>query len=129
MKLFYLTNEGSVRVENAKIGTRLLEMPDGYHPVTNDGIWQDAKRRAAPVMVLMQGVLGPYGSSMTEEDTLNVLLEIELAERAFKPQSVSKMWQRQLAAIITWLGKSLPYLFIISIIAYGVYTTFFGGTT
>ena len=129
MKLFYLTNEGSVRVENAKIGTRLVEMPDGYHPVTNDGIWQDAKRRAAPVMVLMQGVLGPYGSSMTEEDTLNVLLEIELAERAFKPQSVSKMWQRQLAAIIAWFGKSLPYLFIISIIGYAVYTSFFGGTT
>lgn len=127
MKLIYLTNEGKARIENAKIGTRLVEMPDGYHPVTNDGVWQDSKRRSDAVMVLMQGVLGPYGSSMTEEDTLNVLLEIELAERAFKPQSVSKMWQRSLAAMFDWFMKYGIILFIVAITGYAIVNSLTGG--
>jgi hypothetical protein len=127
MKLIYLTVDGRARIESANIRARMVEEPDGYHPLTNDSVWQDSKRRREPVLVLTEGVLGPYGSSMAEEDILHLLFDIDLAERAFKLQSVSKMWQRSIAAAIAWLGRSLPYLFIISIIAYAVYTTYFGG--
>jgi hypothetical protein len=104
-KLIFLTVDGRARIENTKIGTRLIEMPDGYHPLTNDSVWQDAERMRPPAIVLIQGVLGGYGSNMTREDVLTTLYEIELAERAFRPASVSKMWMRALARMIEFMMK------------------------
>jgi hypothetical protein len=126
MKLIYLTVDGRARIENAKIGTRLVEEPDGYHPVTNDSVWQDAKRLKDAVMIVVQGVLGPYGASMTEADTLQVLYEIDIVERAFKPQSVSKMWQRWFANAFAWFMKYGILLFIIAIVGYSVIQSFMG---
>jgi hypothetical protein len=127
MKLIYLTVDGRARIENTKVSTRLIEETDGYHPVTNDSVWQDSRRIREPILFLTQGVLGPYGASMTEEDTLNVLFEIEAAERAFKPQSVSKMWQRWLANGFDWLMKYGITLFIVAIAAYAIAGSFLGG--
>lgn len=127
MKLIYLMNDGGSRIENAKINARMIEMPDGYHPLTNDSVWQDSKRRKNPVLFIIQGVLRPYGATMAKEDIFSILYDIELAEQGFRTQSVSKMWQRQIAAILSWMGKSLPYLFIVAIAGYGIYTTLVGG--
>jgi hypothetical protein len=127
MKLIYLTVDGRARIENAKIGTRLVEEPDGYHPVTNDSVWQDAKRLKDAVMIVVQGVLGPVGASMTEADTLQVLYEIDIVERAFKPQSVSKMWQRWLANAFAWFMKYGVILFIVAITGYAVINSLSGG--
>jgi len=126
MKLIYLTVDGRARIENAKIGTRLVEEPDGYHPVTNDSVWQDAKRLKDGVMIVVQGVLGPYGASMTEADTLQVLYEIDIVERAFKPQSVSKMWQRALANAWAWILKYGLILFFIGMGGYSIIQSFTG---
>lgn len=127
MKLIYLTVDGRARVENTKLGTRLIEEPDGYHPVTNDSVWQHSERRREPIMFIVQGVLGPYGASMTEEDTLNVLYEIDVAEKAFKPQSVSKMWHRAFAAIFDWLMKYGIILFIAGATGIAVAQSLLGG--
>ena len=127
MKLIYLTVDGRAKVEKTNVSTRLIEMKDGYHPVTNDSVWQDSKRIRDAILFIIQGVLGPYGASMTEEDTLNVLFEIEAAERAFKPPSVSKMWQRMLAAAFDWLMKYGIILFIATAAAVGVIQSFLGG--
>jgi hypothetical protein len=127
MKLIYLTVDGRARIENTKINTRLIEETDGYHPVTNDSVWQDSRRIREPIMFITQGVLGPYGATMTKEDTLNVLFEIEAAERAFKPQSVSKMWMRNLAAIWEWLAKYGIYIFIAAAAGYALVSSILGG--
>lgn len=126
MKLIYLKNDGQAVTENATIGARLVEMPDGYHPMTNDGVWQDAKRRRPPVLLIVQGVLGPYGASMTTEDTLHVLYEIEVAERAFRPQNVSKMWARKLAAMFAWMVKYGVMLFMLALAAWAIWSSFMG---
>lgn len=127
MKLIYLTIDGKAKIENAKLSTRMVEMQDGYHPVTNDSVWQDAKRRWEPALVVIQGVLGPYGASMTKEDTLNVLYEIDVAERAFKPQSVSKMWQRALANAVTWMMKYGIWALVIAFVLFNVAQAFYQG--
>ena len=130
MKLIYLTNDGKFRVETARVGTRLIEMPDGYHPITNDSVWQDAKRKSDGIMILIQGVLGPYGSGkgeMTEEDVLTTLREVEYAEKSFKPMSNSKMWQRSLASMFAWFYKYGITLFIAGIAGYALVTQFTEG--
>ena len=127
MKLFYLTVEGLCRVENTRITARNVEMPDGPHPVTNDSVWQDAKRVRPPVMIIIQGVLGPYGSSMASEDVKTIMYEVKLASMAFRQPSISKMWQRMLAASVAWLMKYGMILFIVAIGAYAVGSTLLGG--
>ena len=127
MKLIYLTNDGKARVENSKVGTRLIEMPDGYHPITNDSVWQDAKRKSDGIMLLFQGVLPAYGGSMAEDDVLNVLREVEYAEKSFKPMSNSKMWMRSLSALVAFGFKYGMLLFIVALAVWSLYPTLTGG--
>jgi len=122
MKLIFPTVAGVCRVENTKAIARNMEMPDGIHPMTNDSVWQHSKRTLPPVMIIFQDVLAPYGASMASEDIKTRIYEVKLASMVFKSPSVSKMWQRQLAAIFSWIGKSLPYLFIIGIIGVSLYS-------
>jgi len=126
-KLIFLTVDGRARVENTRIGTRLIEEADGYHPLTNDSVWQDAERLRPPAIVLIQGVLGGYGSNMTREDVLTTLYEIELAERAFKPPSVSKIWQRNLAWLFGAFSKYAVVMFIVGIVGFALYNQYLGG--
>ncbi len=65
-------------------------------------------------MIIIQGVRGPYGATMENEDVSSVLYEIELAERAFKGPSVSKMWQRALLRLFEFIySKGLMILIMI----------------
>src|SRR4030042_1844667 len=102
-------------------------MPDGYHPLTNDSVWQDSKRVGPPILFITQGVLGPYGSTMTREDVLSMLLEVELAERSFKPASVSKMWHRGLQRLWDFMIAYGIWLFLILVAAWAIIPTFMAG--
>ena len=129
MLVFYLTVEGLAKKEKMHLNKRMVEMIDGNHPVTNDSVWQDARRRRPPVMVIIQGVRGPYGATMEIEDVSSVLYEIENDERAFRPPSVSKMWLRQLTAIGSWLMKSGLYVAIMLLVVYLLWSSVLGGGT
>ncbi len=48
MRVLYFTVDGRCVVEKTKLTKRLFEEPDGYHPVTNDSIWQHAWRVMDP---------------------------------------------------------------------------------
>ena len=128
MKLIYLTVDGRAKIESANlISSRIVEMPDGYHPVTNDSVWQDAERLREPILVITQGVLGPYGASMTKEDVFVFLFETEIAERTFRNPLVSKMWHRALGAFIGYMARSLPVIFVMFLIGYALYSTYLQG--
>jgi hypothetical protein len=120
MKILYLKVDGMCRVENWKVNARNLEMPDGPHPVTNDSIWQDSKRLGPAVMMVVQDVLGPYGASMASEDVKTRMYEVKLASMAFRPPSISKMWQRMLANAFDWLMKYGIIIFIVIMAGYSV---------
>ncbi len=127
MKLMHLNVDGTVRMENARITQRMVEFPDGYHPKTNDSVWQDAKRKRPPVMISIEGVLPFYGGSMTAEDILHELYDVELSERAMKNQSVSKMNWRWIQALFAGLAKYAVALFVAGLIGFGLYSQYFGG--
>ena len=128
MKLIYLSVDGTATIENHKIRTRQIEMPDGNHPITNDSVWQDTKRRGPPVMIIVQGVTGPYGASMAKEDIYSVVYEMKSDEINFRPQSISKMWHRALARFFSWfLIYGLPITVIFLVIYMLVNQVVFGG--
>lgn len=118
MRIVYFKVDGRAQLEKTKTNPRLLEMPDGYHPVTNDSVWQDAKRLMEPILIIIQGVRGPYGGTMENEDVSSVLYEIELAERAFKKPRISKMWMRSLERIFDFIRTKGLYIGIIAFILY-----------
>jgi hypothetical protein len=115
MRLVYLTMDGKAIVEKAKVRERIIEEPDGNHPKTNDSVWYDPKGRAEPAIVIMEGVNAPYGAKNVEDHFHNLLYEMEVRERGFKHQSVSKMWARRLDAMGQWLLKYGVFLVIILI--------------
>jgi len=127
MLVFYLTVDGRAVKEKVKLKQRMIEMPDGNHPITNDSVWQDARRRRPPVMIIVQGVRGPYGATMENEDVSSILYEIECDERAFRPPSVSKMLWRQLTAVGSWLMKSGFYVAIMLLVVYLLWSSVLGG--
>ena len=112
----YFMADGRCIIEKSAINARYIEMRDGDHPITNDSVWQDNKRRRQPIMVVFEGCLSPLGADMTEEDVISLLTEIELIKLGFKKPTVSKMWGRALARLfgqITKVGLSgLIFLFI-----------------
>ena len=121
MKIIFLTVDGRATVETTKLRENMLEMPDGYHPVTNDSVWQDAKRVRDAIMVVIKGVRAPYGGTMEERDIQLLLYDMELRERSFKRQSVSKMSWRAFARMGEWVVKYGPLIVMGVIIAWAVY--------
>jgi len=129
MRLVYLTFDGRAKVEKTRsITTRLIEMPDGNHAYTSDSVLQDARRLRAPIVIIQQGVFAPYGATMANKDAKHVLYEIDVAEKALKPPSVSKMWQRSFQRIFDWFAENIIFLFVIGLIAFGIVQVVTGGS-
>lgn len=118
MRIIYITVDGRAVVEKTKTTARILEMPDGYHPVTNDSVWQDSKRILEPMLLVIQGVRGPFGATMENEDVSSLLYEIELDERAFRKPRVSKMWMRSLERIFDFLQTKGLYIGVLGFALY-----------
>jgi len=129
MRLIYPTFDGRAKVEKTRsITTRLIEMPDGNHAYTSDSVWQDVGRRQAPIMLIFQGIFAPHGATMADKDAEQVLYEIDVAEFALKPPSVSKMWQRSFQRIFDWFAENIIYVFVIGLIAFGIVQVVTGGS-
>jgi len=120
MKLVYLTVDGRELVSNWKVNSRILEMGDGYHPVTNDSVWQDSKRLLPARMVLIQGVLPPMGATMAHEDMRSILTEKIITEHGFRRSGVSTMLMRWLGNAFEWLTSHIVYLFIAGVVGFSL---------
>ena len=119
--------DGTMKVEKTRLNARYIEMPDGYHPITNDSVWQDDKRMRQPLMVIVEGVLGPMGADMTETDVSGMLKEVEIVKRSHKPQHISRMWMRRIQQFFDFIAsRGLPTLILI-FIGYVLYSAFAGG--
>lgn len=113
MRILYFTIDSRATVEKTRRVPRLLEMPDGYHPVTNDSVWVDAKRLMEPLLVVINGVRAPYGGTMEKDDVSRVLFEIEVDEKAFKKPPVSKLWMRSVERLVQFFVSKGLYIGII----------------
>jgi hypothetical protein len=105
MKLIYLTVDGREIVEKAHITQRIIQEPDGYHPVTNDSVWHNTRRRPDTRIVILDGVLPPLGSNMAHEDVVSLFREEITMEAGFEKKPVSKMWMRSFARMGEWFMK------------------------
>jgi len=126
-RILYFTNDGRVVIEKTNINARYLELPDGYHPITNDSIWQDSKRMRDPVLPVFEGVLGPLGSDMIETDVKTMITEAEIIKKSHKKLNISKMWVRVLQRMGSWLYKYGLLLFVSIFIIYTIIKAFIGG--
>ncbi len=124
----YVTADGAAQVKKAIFDARLIRYPDGDHPVTNDSVWQDSKRLRMPIMIILQDVLGPIGSTMQWGDIRLRLYEMKLSELAFKNQSVSKPWQRMFANFAEWAGKYGITICVLALVVGASAFSMFGGS-
>lgn len=116
--MLYFTVDGRCIAEKTKLNSGLIEMPDGYHPITNNSVWQDARRVKDALLIIIQGVRGPYGATMEDQDIARLLYDLELEERAFKKPRVSKMWWRALQRLGEMFLKYGLYVFIMGMVIY-----------
>jgi hypothetical protein len=116
--IIYIKQDGTAAIERTKTNPSMIEMPDGYHPITNNSYWQDAERKRDPVLIIIQGVRGPYGATMENEDVSRLLYDLEVKERAFKKPGVSKMWMRMFERFFDWLRRYGIWIFVIGFMAY-----------
>ena len=119
--------DGICIIEKARVSSRFIEMRDGYHPLTNDSVWQHDKRRQQPILVIFDGCLGPLGADMTEEDLKTILTEIEMIKLSFKKPTVSKLWARWFQMIFRGVFKYGIMLLIFMMIAYYLILTMYQG--
>jgi hypothetical protein len=127
VKLVYLSIDGQERVENWRPRARMIEEPDGYHPATNDSIWQHDSRRFQPRTVIIQGVTPPLGAHMAHEDMGNMLTEKLLAEHGFRKPPVSKMFWRALSNAADWLMKYGLMVGVVFLILGAIAYSYLGG--
>lgn len=129
MKLIYLTVDGREIIENTRInsGRRLLEEPDGYHPITNDSVWHDTKKRHNTRMLVIDGVTPLLGADMTHADLETTFNESIVEEVSYRKMPVSKMWARAFARLGEWVIKYSPILIMGAIIIWALYNSMIGG--
>jgi len=130
MKLVYLTVDGREIVENTKaISRRLVEEPDGYHPLTNDAVWHNVERRHDTRMVVIDGVLPLLGGDMTNDDLVTLFNESVVEEVSFRSLSVSRMWWRAFNRFGELLLKYGWMIFVGGMVGMALYQSYFGGGT
>ena len=127
MLVQYHRVDGTMSIEKTRLNARYIEMLDGYHPITNDSVWQDDKRMRQPTMIIVEGCLGPIGADMTENDVSAMLKEVEIIKRSHKPQSISKMWMRMLRRLFDFIfTRGFPVLILV-FVGYVLVSSFSGG--
>ena len=120
MRIFYLKIDGTMKIEKTKATEPILEMRDGYHPITNDSIWQDTKQRGDARLFIVQRVTPPLGANMAHNDIKAILQEQIISEHGFKKPQVSKMWMRGVERAVDWLLANGIILAITALIIYVV---------
>lgn len=125
MRLLYITVDGRCVPEKCSADVDFIQMPDGLHPMTNDSVWQDARRVKDSLLIIIKGVRGPYGAVMENDDVSRALYALKVKENAFQKAKVSKMWTRKFAAFMDALGRYGFYIGVAALIIYVVLMSMF----
>jgi hypothetical protein len=118
--LRYITQDGRMVEQKTVINERYIEMRDGFHPMTNDCVFQDSRRRKDNSILIPEQCTVPLFSEMGDAEMATLFREYVVAESKYKQPTVSKMWIRSLVALWDWIrghGVALMIgLFIIYIV-------------
>jgi hypothetical protein len=118
--LRYITQDGRMIEQKTVINERYIEMRDGFHPMTNDCVFQDSARRKDNSIIIAEQCTIPLFSEMGDAEMSTLFREYVVAESKFKQPTVSKMWTRTLIALWNWIRVyGVPFavaLFVIYIV-------------
>lgn len=107
--------------QKTTINERYIEMRDGFHPMTNDCVFQDSQRRRDNSILIAEQCTIPLMSKTGDPEMETLIREYIVAESKFKQPTVSKMWARTFRAIGAWLAAyGIPLcigLFVIGVVA------------
>lgn len=109
MKALYVGTNGRVFAEDVSPNIRLIEEPDGLHPIKPDNIWRNDGRPAASwgpdesLCVIFQGESAPetWGEGLTAEFVKQMMKDDFILKLHDQKQSVSKLFWRRLMNSLT----------------------------
>jgi hypothetical protein len=127
VRTIYITPDGRAKAEKTRLFQRLIEEPDGYHPVNPEAIWHDDQRRKQPLMVIWNMVINPQGSKLPEEAVKGIERECEIIKRCRRKQSISRIWGRMLERAMQFLSSYGIMLLVFILIASVVIRSMMGG--
>jgi hypothetical protein len=102
--LQYITQDGRMIEQKTVINERYIEMRDGFHPMTNDCVFQDSQRRRDNSIIIAEQCTIPLMSKTGDPEMETLIREYIVAESKFKQPTVSKMWGRSLRALGAWIA-------------------------
>ena len=117
MRTIFIGASGHAYPEIVKTYSRLIEMPDGYHPVTKGAIYRDSKKREQALMIMWHDVSDPDGADLTA-DYIDVLKENETLKICKEKPSVNKMWWRHFTSGLFQLLRVGYFVFFVCIMTF-----------
>ena len=97
MRIIALTvgADGIIRADRIPPNKRIIELPDGAHPLMADAIYYDIDNKGPPIVIYWHGFPAPEGHPLNEEQEAAYLKEtLSLVQHRFRPV-VSRLWSRR----------------------------------
>lgn len=109
MKALFVGTNGRVQAEDVSASIRLIEEPDGVHPIQPDNIWRNADRPSASwgpdesICVIFQGESGPetWGEGLTADFIKTMMKDDFILKLHDQKQGISKLFWRRLINTLT----------------------------
>lgn len=131
MKSLYIGLNGRIVVEDVSSNTRLIEQPDGLHPITPEHIYMSDEHEVASwgpddsMVVIFQGFTAPetYGTGITKEQLEQQMKDDFILKLHLFKQPISKVfWRRLSGYLITgaMLFLSIGIIGVVAALGYAV---------
>lgn len=123
--MFFAKADGTVFVENFEPFKAQIELQDGNHPISNQGIYPHNQRDWPAIMLVWQGVVSPEGESSDLPIVTATNLEADTTKVHKQKPAVSKRWVRSLIRYMLGMIEFVIFSFGIFLIA--LFSWFFFG--
>lgn len=137
MKCVYLSTNGRALAEDLPPNCRLIEEPDGLHPLRPDNVWRnDASMTQTwgpddSLAVIFQGAASPetWGEGITKEFVTRELVDDFLLKLHDRKQHISKVFWRRLMNNMTtgiMVFMAIGMFAVMGLVLYAVARVVFG---
>lgn len=130
MKCVYLSTNGRALAEDLPSNCRLVEEPDGVHPLRPDNIWRNEASSTQTwgpddsVCIIFQGAAPEtWGEGPTKDFVVQELVDDFILKLHDQKQSISKVFWRRLANNVTtgvMLFMAFGMMSVIGLLAYAI---------
>ena len=118
MRIVFAASNGHIYVEKAAHRFKLIEEPDGFHPMTNESIWTHDGRVGESFVLIWQGTASPEGNPMTKDFATQILKEDAILKVHRGKMTVSRLWSRKLMAYLMLFVRFLYFVGFVMCISF-----------